>query len=85
MVRVAWCGGYALTGAPASSDVGYEPRHCQQGNHHDDREAIVFEPWTKFALPLWSNCQWHVWIFFNSQGAKETRGGLGLCRATCVR
>ena len=54
MVRVAWCGGYALTGAPASSDVGYEPRHCQQGNHHDDREAIVFEPWTKFALPLWS-------------------------------
>jgi hypothetical protein len=44
----------------ASLDVGYEPRRCQQRNHHDDREAIVFEPSTKFASPLWSSCQSHV-------------------------
>ena len=53
-------------GAPASLDVGYEPRRRQQHNHHDDREAIVSEPSAKFASPCWSNWKCHLWFFRNS-------------------
>jgi hypothetical protein len=66
-------------------DFGYEPRRRQQRNHQDDREAIVSEPSTEFASPLWSNWKWHLWVFFGT--AKERRklaaAWVGIGRSTC--